>query len=179
VVAILMPGVRLAIVVVAFLAVTSGSVSSGALAIAMLAFILASFVFWRESRGNRLDHRVAEELLHRQGWDESIEVVGRPPGISLIWRGTIWIATDKRLIEASRPRWWRPHQPQSVLWSVSYDGITAIRRVRTRGGGETPRFTAITLAIGSDELKMSFSPRKAKATLASITDHTGLVVPPT
>lgn len=176
VITLLLPGLGVGVFVLLFLAIARGSVTSGALAIAGLAFTVVSLGRWRGSRAARFDRTVAEELLRRQGWDEPIEFVVRPVGVNLIWRGTFWIATDRRLIEASRPLWWRPRQPQSVLWSVGYDGITAIHSVSTRSG-QGPGVTTITLTLSSDQVKMTFSPRKAKAILASVTDHTGL--PPT
>jgi hypothetical protein len=144
---------------------------------AALAFIVVSVGYWRQSRVARVDRKLAEELSRREGWDEAIEFAGRPPGVDLIWRGTIWIATDKRVIQASRPHRWRRGQPPSVLWSGGYDEITAVCSVRTRGGGESPRFTTIVLALGTDEVKMDLSPRKAKAILACVADHTGLALP--
>ena len=180
VVALLAPGVGAAVVVLVFLAVVNGSVTSGGvpLGMAALAFVVVSLGFWRESRVARLDRKMAEKLSRHEGWDEAIEFAGRPPGVDLIWHGTIWIATDKRLVQASRPLWWRPRQSPSVLWSVGYDDMTAIRSVRTRSRGESASFTTIVLALGAEELEMDFSPRKAKAILACVVDHTGLVVPP-
>jgi hypothetical protein len=175
----LAPGIGVAVVVFLLVAVVNGSATGGGipLGMAVVAFITVSLGYWRESRVARLDRKVAEELSRREGWDEAIEFSGRSPGLDLIWRGTIWIATDKRLIRASRPLWWRPHQPPFVLWSADYDEITAILSVRTRSRGVGPSFTTIVLAVGSEELKMDFSPRKGKAILACVVEHTGLGAP--
>jgi hypothetical protein len=56
---------------------------------------------------------------------------------------------------------------------VSYERITRVRRVRTHGGGESPKVKTIVLALDSGELKMTFTPRKATAILGVVTDHTG------
>jgi len=177
VMAILAPGLGVAAFVYLLVAVLQGSSGGVPLGMAALALIVVSLGYWRESRVARLDRKVAEELSRRECWDEAIESAGRSPGLDLIWRGTIWIATDKRLIQASRQPWWRRRQPPFVHWSVDYDEITAILSVRTRSRGEGPGFTRIVLALGSKELKMEFSPRKAKAILASVVDHTELGSP--
>jgi hypothetical protein len=179
VMALLAPGIGAAVVVFVPVAVGKGSATGGGipLGMAVVAFITVSLGYWRESRVARLDLKLADELSRREGWDETIEFAARSPGLNLIWRGTIWIATDKRLIQASRRLWWRPRQPPSVLWSADYDEIIAILSVRTRSRGEGPRFTTIVLALGNEELKMDFSPRKGKAILACVVEHTGLGAP--
>jgi hypothetical protein len=99
----LLPGVGVALFVIAFIALTQGRVSSGVAAIAALAFIVCSWSMWRGSVARRFDRRTAEQLARRDGWGEPIEFAGRPVGANVIFRGTIWIATDRRLVEASRP----------------------------------------------------------------------------
>jgi hypothetical protein len=176
--ALLAPGIAAAVVVFLLVAVVQGSATGGGipLGMAIIAFTTVSLGYRRQARVARLDRKVAERLSRREGWEETIEFAGRSPGLDLIWRGTIWIATDKRLIQASRPVLWRLRQPASVLRSVDYEEITAILSVRTTRG-EGPSFTTIVLALGSEELKMDFSPRKAKAILACLVDHTGLGCP--
>jgi hypothetical protein len=176
--ALLAPGIGVAVVVFLLVAVVKGSATGGGipLGMAVVAFITVSLGYWRQSRVARLDHKVAEELSRRGGWNEAIEFAGRSFGVALIWRGTIWIATDKRLIQASRPLWWRPLQPPSVLWSADYDEIKAILSVRG-SRGEGPSFTTIVLALGSEELKIEFSPRNGRAILARVVEHTGLGAP--
>jgi hypothetical protein len=120
--------------------------------------------------------QAAERLARRDGWGEPIEFAGRPAGANVIFRGTIWIATDRRLLEASRPRWWRKHQPAWPLQTIGYQQITAIR-VRSRGGGEGPQVTTISLTLASGELQLDVAASKARALLAVLREHTGLALP--
>jgi hypothetical protein len=175
--ALLLPGFIVAVFVIVFVAVTKGAVTGGAVITAVFGFIVFSWVYWRGSQARRFDLRAAQELSRQGGWTDAIEFAGRPAGANVIWRGTVWIATDRRLVEASRPRWWRRRQPASPLRSIGYEQITGIRPVRTAGGGETPRTTTVVLALGAEELKLQFSPRRAKEILASVTKHTGLIPP--
>jgi cbb3-type cytochrome oxidase subunit 3 len=97
-------GAGVAIFVILFFALTRGSVTSTALAMAILVFIGGAWSIWRGERRRRFDQKQAGALWRERGWDEPIEFAGR----DLIWRGSVWIATDRRLVEAKRARRWRP-----------------------------------------------------------------------
>jgi hypothetical protein len=176
--ALLLPGLAVAIFVMVFIAVMKGSVSGGAIETAGFGFIVFNWVNWRGSVARRRDRMTAEILARRGDWDETIEFSRRPiANFSSRPGRTVWIATDRRLLEVSRARWRAPHEPPAVLQSVGYEQITEIRSVKSRGGGETARVTTIVFALRSEKLELTFPPTTAEALLTSVTQHTGLAAP--
>jgi hypothetical protein len=176
--ALLLPGLAAAVFVVASTAVSEGSVSGGAIETAWLGFVVVNWVNWRGSVARRRDRMTAETLARRGAWDETIEFSRRPVA-NFSWRPvrTVWIATDRRLLEVSRARRRAPDEPPAVLRSVGYEQITEIRSVKSRGGGETARVTTVVFAVGREDLELTFAPTTAKTLLASVTQHTGLAAP--
>lgn len=175
--AIAVPGLIPAFAMVIIGALSKRSVTWQVAVGAAFFYALVTVPIWCGSYARRVDRRAAEELLRREGWDEPIQFAGRPLDLGQVVRPRIWIATDRRLIEATRPRWWRTRETASPLRSVSYKQMIEIRHVKEySGNGEMP-LISIEIGLESGKLDVALRNSRAKALLATLSEHAGLAVP--
>ena len=173
-VAIAAPGAIVASAALVAAAVSGTSHAGDVAVVAVFLFALVTVPIGCGSFARRFDRACAEELARREEWNESIEFAGRPITLLLPLRPTIWVATERRLVEARRPRWWRAGEAASPLRTVRYEEMIEIRAEEAGGAGEMPGIS-IEIRLDSSKLHVLFLSSRGKALLAVLRERTGVV----